>query len=167
MKRLFLFAVVLAIAACRPKGSDKAPAMERTSVGNYVIRHPNFEGHLDPKSNREGTKWPLQFEYSGLPDKSALVLEGKAIPIRGSGVIPTSVDLGGMIGDAPIGVLTSNQRIPVNVPFELSFWSDRQKVSATRTDVNVWLELSQCIRNPPCPFSSMSRGIGGSSPRPS
>ena len=38
-----------------------------------------------------------------------------------NGTIPTSVDLGGMIGDAPIGVLTSNQRIPVNVPFELSF----------------------------------------------
>lgn len=159
MRRLLVWSSIgiglVASTSCRPKGSDKTPTIERTSVGNYVIRHPNFEGHLDPKSNRDGTKWPLKLEYSGLPDKSALVLEGKPIAIiRGSGEIPTSVDLGGMIGDAPIGVLTSNQRIPVNVPFELSFWSGRQKVSATMTDVNVWLELSQCIRNPPCPFSS-------------
>jgi hypothetical protein len=46
--------LALLLVACGPKGSNKPATIEKTSTGNFVIRHPNFEGHLDPKFVHEG-----------------------------------------------------------------------------------------------------------------
>jgi hypothetical protein len=158
MRRVPFVAVAVALAAttaCRPKGSDKKPTVEQGSLDDILIKHPTFiEARLTPKATHDGSKWPLKLEYSSMPDKTAIVIEGRTIPLkRGSGDVPTSIDLATSIGDAPIGTITGGAPpIPVNVPFELTFFDKRQKVTHVITQMRVWLELRSCLYTPPCAF---------------
>jgi hypothetical protein len=155
MKRLFLAVLVVCASSCRPKGSGTTPTITEATGDEIIIKHPTFfEARIAPKATRDGAKWSAKLEYSTFPEKAAIVVEGKTISLkRGSGEVPTSVDLSSSIGDAPIGILTGGvSAVPLNLPVELTFFDKRQKVSHVFKSVRVLLELRSCLYTPPCAF---------------
>lgn len=152
---LVTWTVLAALAACAPKGSGTPPTLSTTSLGAVVIKHPTFEAHLDPKVVRDGTKTVVKLVYSGFPDKSSMVLDGKTVALaRVGGDVTTATDLTRSIGDAPIAALTAAAPVATNIPFELAFFDGRQKLSSAIASVRPWQELRRCLRRPPCTFAS-------------
>jgi hypothetical protein len=153
MKKLLCLPAFALVLACGPKGSNKPATIQTTSTGDILVKHPNFEGHLSAKVDHEASKFLVKLSYSGFPDKSAITFNGKTLPIeRVGGELATDIDLTPTIGDAPVSALTGATPISISVPFELTFFDKRQKVSSILTMVRPWLELRSCMTSPPCTF---------------